>query len=348
MKKIISILALPIACLLPSATNTNASVITLTGLEINVNQSENNLRVLTRISIPYDTKVDCYFMWHLIKDNTEELIEQIHTMDFKQCTNEYINVKPKLNLNKIGTNNTIKVTIYPKDTGYVPQSLEMSFNLKGVVKVNFKESDNNVGVSSGFYIKNNSPLDPSKDKIIEDRVTFTNFEDLVVEEKYLNFDISRFEFNYSGNNSKSYLDGEFYFGIYDKYNLLNDLPLYEESLYRYIPLKITSKDNGNNSFIFKNKIYYDPVTHNPSLLYKENYVETDKLYFPLSEVEKLKSNKCMLFMNIKGYTNFSMSGDFDLQFIKNYFGDCSNSEYCVENNYDEGDNIREKVIDIKL
>lgn len=348
MKKIISIFALPITCLLPSASKSNGSIIRLTGLEIAINQNENNLRVLTRISVPYDTKIDCYFLWHITKDKTEDLLYQLHTMDFDKCTNAYIDVKPKVSLNELGTNNKISVSIYPKDTGYQPQTIQMSFNLKGEVKVNFKESDNNVGVSSGFYIKNNSPLDPSKNAIMEDRITFTNFEDLVIEEKYLNFDISRFEFNYSGNTSKSYLDGEFIFGIYDKYNLLSDLPLYGDSLYRYIPLKITSKDNGNNSFVFKNKIYYDPVTHNPSLYYKENYVETDKLYFPLEEVEKLKSNKCMLLMNINGYTKFTMSGDFDLRFMKNYFGDCSDSEYCVENNYDEGDNVREKVVEVKL
>lgn len=349
MKRLISLLALPISVLLTSTSQSNGSVVLVTGLELEYNKSENKITILTRLTIDQDYKdIDCFFIWNLIKDGEEIPVDEAHTIGFKKRENTYMETQPIIDVNTLGKKNSVSVDLYPKDNKYKLIRYEAFFDLKGNVKVNFKESDNNVGVSSGFYIDNYSPLDPEKDAIREDRITFTNFEDIVVEEKYLNFDISRFEFNYTGNKDKSYLDGEFYFGIYDKYNILTNLPLFEDSLYRYIPLKIASKDNGNNCFIFENKIYYDPVTHNPSLYYKENYVETNKLYFPLNEVERLKTNQCMLFMNINGYTKFSMSGSFDIHFIRKYFGECTDSEYCVESNYDEGDNIRETVIDVNL
>lgn len=334
---------------LPFLSFTNKAVdsfFTLTAFEIEIDEGSNKAKLLTRYSSTIDTSgYSCEFSWYVEKDGTKQYLDHINMLKFKKVTNAYLSVQPEIDISTLGTDNYFILYTDPSDGPRLETKIH--FNNKGKTQVTFTEDDNNVGVSSGYQIEN-WYLDESNYSISkEDRVTFLNYEDLVVEDYYLNFDIKRFNYLYTGNENKNILEGKFYFCIYDKYNLFPDLPLYKDSQYRYIELKPNIL-NGSSNFSFKENIYYDPLTHNPSISYKDGYKETDKLYFPSGKLELLKSIHCLLSFDIEGYTNFNMSSEFDICFLKNYFGDCSESEYCIEMNNDDGSNIREKVVEVNL
>lgn len=342
------LLLIPILIPSLSGSSVNTSLISLTGFELDIKQDTNKIYLPIRITVKENTDISCKFQWILHRDDKAINIEAMEVSGFTKCTNKYLDFRPSVKFTSLGIDNYFEIKLTPSDLAGEIISKKIHFNNKGVSSVTFKESDNNIGVSSGYCIESYSPFDTSKNYILEDRITFLNYEDLVVEDIYLNFDISRFEFNYIGNKDKDLLEGEFIFAIYDKYNLFKDLPLYKDSQYRYIPLKVNNKNNGNSVFTFKNNIYYDPITRNPSLTYKENYIETNKLYFPKDEINKLKQCHCILSFDIDGYTKFNMSSSFDIRFLKNYFGECEDSEYCIHINEDKGENVREKVVDVTL
>lgn len=323
----------------------NNSFFSITAFEVEISSDNKKAKIINKYSSTIeDSYAYCDIIWRINKDGVEEYLYYLRMGNFKVVKNGDVPIQPEIDLSKLGEENEFILYFYPSDTK-TEHKEKVRFNIKGKSKVTFSEKDNDVGVSSGYIVESWSKFDSNKNIIKEDRITFTNYEDLVVEDYYLNFDIRRFKYFYTGN--KEILEGDFYFLIYDKYNLFPDLPIYKDSQYRYIELK-PNVINGDSIFSFKENIYYDPLTHNPSIKYKEGYKETSKLYFPIGQLNTLKSIHCMFSFDIKGYTNFNMSSEFDIYFLRNYFGDCSDSEYCVEMNSDEGDNVREKVVEVDL
>jgi len=320
------------------------SFFSITSFEIEISQDNKYVTITNRFSSSLQTNY--YYIdlsWNVSCDGNEKYLGYVRLSNFKVTDNIEVPTHPKIDIANLGIDNEFILYVYASDTRVTTKE-SLHFNIKGKTNVTFQEKDNDVGVSSGYIVESRSIYDESKNFIKEDRVIFSNYEDIIVEDYYLNFDIRRFKYLYRGKNDA--IDGSFYLLIYDKYNLFIDLPIYKDSQYRYVELA-PSIFNGDSVFSFKN-IYYNPLTHNTSTIDKEGYIQTDKLYFPIGQLEKLKSIHCLLSFDIKGYTNFNMSSEFDIYFLKNYFGDCSNSEYCINMNTDEGNNVREKVIDISL
>ena len=208
--------------------------------------------------------------------------------------------------------------------------------------VYFTEKDNNVGVTSGYlrqgYDINKGIID------YEDKIMFTNFEDSIVEEVYHHFDISCFDVYYF-NGADNYFKGNIYLEWVDNYFLFEDIPLYEGTNIRRIELELK-----NNKLKFKNDLYFDPITHNPSTELIDGYKQTPYLFLPKDNYEELKRISFRITFDCQGANlkPFSVIGMFEVSFAKKFMGDCSDSEYCVLTSEDLGDNVREKVVDVTL
>jgi len=331
---------------LPSLSFTNIksnSIFSITSFEVDLSKDKKTVTLTNRYTTKIESNYYVGITWFISKDGVRSRLDYIRLSNIKVRENEIVPKQPTVDVSTLGDNNEFILYIYTSDTKE-EKEIKVRFNIKGKTNVTFSEKDNDVGVSSGYIVESYSLCDEKKNYIQEDRITFSNYEDIIVEDYYLNFDIRRFKYSYSGLDN--YLKGNFYLLIYDKYNLFIDLPIYKDSQYRYLEL-IPKVFNGDSIFSFKN-IYYNPLTHNTSSIYKEGYKETDKLYFPIGQLNKLRNIHCLLSFDIEGYTNFNMSSEFDIYFLKNYFGDCIDSEYCIEMNADEGSNIREKVVDIVI
>lgn len=206
------------------------------------------------------------------------------------------------------------------------------------------EETNNQELSTG-YIKESTYPDHSLDYRYEDVFTFLNYEDLRVNDLYYDLDISYLRFKYR-NGLDDTMKGEFRFAFYDRYNLFPDFPI-GESMYRYIPLTF-NRDKDECYFTFTPTIYYSPITHESSLSKKEGYIAHNRLMLPFSYASELKFLPCYLELKVHSHTDFTITGKFMMTYLKKYFGDCEDSEFCDEMYQDDEINIREKVVEIVI
>lgn len=224
--------------------------------------------------------------------------------------------------------------------------ISMPYNSKTVNELTISESVNLQPLSTG-YDKESTFVDPSLNYHYEDTITFLNFEDLRVNEIYYDIDISYLRFKYR-NGLDDKLKGELYFAFYDRYNYFPDFPI-GESMYRYIPLTF-NRDEGEEEcyFTFTPTIYYDPVTHDSSLEQKENYIPYNHLMLPFKGASDLKFLPCYIALKVHSHTDFTVTGKFMMTYLKKYFGDCEDSDFCKQMHQDDEINVREKVIEVNI
>lgn len=221
----------------------------------------------------------------------------------------------------------------------------MTYNTITKDEFTISESVNNQEFSTG-YLKQSTFPDASKNYVYEDAFSFLNYEDLRVNELYYDIDISYLRFKYR-NGLDDTLKGKFKFAFYDRYNLFPDFEVGEESMYRYIPLTF-NRDNDECYFTFTPTIYYDPITHVSSLTQKENYIPYHHLMLPFEYANELKFLPCYIKLEVTSHTNFTIYGKFMMTYLRKYFGDCEDSEFCDQMHQDDEINIREKVVEVTI
>ena len=94
------------------------------------------------------------------------------------------------------------------------------------------------------------------------------------------------------------------------------------------PLKTKGFKTGH-SFLLKNDLYVNPETLMLSSTQKEGYVKTKYIYLPINDMQNQGKYECYF-----AFTNFGIDRDmlihsFELKALRNTFGDCSNSKYCI-------------------
>ena len=229
-------------------------------------------------------------------------------------------------------------------TGETTLRVSMPYNSKTVDSFEISESTNNVELSTG-YIKESTFLDERENYHYEDTFSFINYEDLRVNDTYYDLDISYLHFKYR-NGLDDTLKGEFRFAFYDRYNLFPDFEI-GESMYRYIPLKF-NRVGEECYFTFDKTIYYDPVTHESSLTRKEGYLPYQNLMLPFAAAAELKFLPCYIELKVHSHTDFTITGKFMMTYLKKYFGDCEDSDFCDSMHQDDEVNVREKVIEVTI
>lgn len=222
--------------------------------------------------------------------------------------------------------------------------ISMPYCTKTVNEFTITESLNHQEQTTG-YDKESTFVDPKFNYHYEDAFTFLNFEDLRVNEVYYDIDLSYLRFKYR-NGLDEILKGDFTFAFYDRYNLFPDFPI-GESMYRYIPLTF-NRDGDECYFTFTPTIYYDPATHESSLIQKEGYLAYDHLMLPFKASAELKFLPCYFELKVHSHSDFTITAKFMMTYLKRYFGDCEDSEFCEEIHQDDETNIREKVIEVVI
>lgn len=82
-------------------------------------------------------------------------------------------------------------------------------------------------------------------------------------------------------------------------------------------------------FELKDYLYVDPETLLMSSESKTGYVKTEHIYLPVNEMHNQTQYKCYLYMRNFGIDNDLVIHQFEIKALKNVFGDCSNSQYCI-------------------
>lgn len=249
-----------------------------------------------------------------------------------------------ISTDKFFENNVITYTLATNKEGSVSYSI--TFNRFGVKELELEERNNHTPITQGYY--QNGYLNGSKiSYTYADYFSFANYYDNVVEPVYNHFDIRAIKFKYI-NGKDDVLHGEYRFDFYDAFNLFKTFPMREETMYRSIPLNIVKDEDDYYHFEFAVPLYYQPTTHEASMVEQDGYLATNLLYLPKKYADQLDDIDCELIMNIHSYRDYLIHGRFTLRYLKKQFGDCFDSEYCIERNIDYGENVKEHVQEIYL
>lgn len=346
MKKVLKLLSLPLALSCCSMTSNTQSVRFAAFAIVNEKPEEGTLKLCAYLDVlvkNYDKM--CFYDYSWIENNGT-----VHSLSGGALTALTIREAYPLGgcyeakIDQLKECSPVTFVCDARINGEATYRTSMTYNAQALDEFTISEENNNQELTTG-YIKESTYPDHSQDYHYEDTFTFLNFEDLRVNDIYYDLDISYLRFKYR-NGLDNAMKGEFRFAFYDRYNLFPDFPI-GESMYRYIPLKF-NRDKDECYFTFASTIYYNPVTHESSLIQKEGYIAHDKLMLPFSYASELKFLPCYLELKVHSHTDFTIKGKFMMTYLKKYFGDCEDSEFCDEMYQDDEINIREKVVEVTI
>lgn len=344
MKKALKLIFLPIALTCCSMSeNSNASSFDFQAFSI-VNETETSLKLRADIQVKARGSKWCEWRFFWLDENGNE---------HKSGSSAYFGLKiesrallgcAEILLSDLKAHSPVTLGCEVTITDEAPRQITMPYCMKTIDSFEISENTNNLELATGYH-KESSFLDPKDNYCYEDAITFFNFEDLHVNEIYYDLDISYLRFKFR-DGLKDELKGNFRFAFYDRYNLFPEFEI-GESMYRYIPLT-AHKENNEYYFTFASTMYYDPITHDCGLTQKEGYIATNHLMLPFKGASELKFLPCYLELTINSHTTFTVKGKFMMTYIKKYFGDCADSEFCEELHQDDEINIREKVVEVTI
>ena len=83
------------------------------------------------------------------------------------------------------------------------------------------------------------------------------------------------------------------------------------------------------TFELEDDLYVDRETLRLSSTQKEGYVKTKYIYFPINEMQNQNKFECNFVLSEFGIDKDMLFHSFELRALRNTFGDCSNSKYCI-------------------
>lgn len=341
MKKLLKLAFLPSAIICCSGTM-NAKTAYLTGLSI-YQETDTDFVLQSYITMVDITNKYYTITYEYIVDD-KEAVECGY--DFNSSTfiafNYPCELSDPISKNKLGKENRFRVSL--KVQGELKLTEEIVYRPNTGETIYFSENDNNKNIGPNYYLESRDPVVESRNYIHQEQLTFHNFEDILINNLYYDIDISRFRFTYQ-NGGDNLLKGQFRLALYDRYTLFPDFPI-GENLYRYLSLQLNQHEDGSYYFTYAGDLYYDPVTHDSSPLQKEGYLKSDTLMLPFRAAEELKFIRCYLEFNVDSYAKYQVIGYFDITYMKKYFGECKDSEFCQNLFEDDDVNVREKVVEV--
>lgn len=348
MKKLIKLAALSLMALTSQSMTNDPQTIFLTGLEFVT--SGGTVCVRARYSCINNSDDRCIFAYKTkIGDGPYNATSSWNLNKFTICENQICGgCSTPIAISNLQAYNYFGVTMCP--IGSMPGLTEKTIQFRpfGNKQVRFYESYNNRGFTSGYFKENWNSVDPALNYNEEDRITFTNFENEFVDQVYNFIDLSYLKFTYTDGINKNNIKAKCRFDFYDAHNNFPNFSLLEDSMYRYINLDIISDDEGYLRFVSADDLYYDPSSHESSSKFISGYQKTDKLYLPKSKYSDLKKMHCRISMDVEGYTKYNAYGEFDINFSRKLFGDCTDSEYCTHISEDDSYNVMEKKVVVDL
>lgn len=344
MKRVLKFLIVPLAFSCCSIAS-NASSVRFSAFSVDSKDNKNlYLRAYLDILVDkYDKKCECEYSWKgsdgiSHKCGTSSVPSLFYTSDYPLDVSEGISREDLKKYSPITF--TCEATVKGETSKY---RTRMTYNSQTIDDFTISESTNKQELTTGYLEVSTSP-EPVKNYCYEDVFSFLNYEDLRVNELYYDIDISYLRFKYH-NGFDEALKGDFRFAFYDRYNLFPDFEIGKESMYRYIPLTF-NREGEECYFTFTPTIYYDPVTHESSTKHKERYLPYHHLMLPFGYESELKFLPCYLELKVKSHTDFTIYGKFTITYLKKFFGDCEDSEFCDRIHQDGEINIREKIVEV--
>ena len=343
MKKVLKFIILPLALTCCSMTSSNAPSFEFLALSI-VDETATTLKLSAYIDIKVSGGKWCDWIFFWL-DETGNRHNSGSTGYFGLSKEKRtLTGCSAISLSDLKSHSPVKLGCEVTITGDVARQITMPYCTKTIDDFEISESTNNKELATGYH-KESTFEDPSKNYCYENAITFLNYEDLRVNDIYYDLDISylRFKFRDGMDNT---MKGNFRFAFYDRYDLFPEFEI-GESMYRYIPLTV-HKDKDECYFTFTPTMYYDPVTHDCGLSQKEGYIATNHLMLPFKGASELKFLPCYIELTINSHTTFNVKGKFMMTYLKKYYGDCTDSEFCEELHQDDETNIREKIIEVTI
>lgn len=83
------------------------------------------------------------------------------------------------------------------------------------------------------------------------------------------------------------------------------------------------------TFELANDLYVNRETLRLSSTPKEGYVKTRHIYFPINDMQNQDKYECYFALRDFGIDHDLLIHNFELRALRNTFGDCSNSKYCI-------------------
>ena len=155
--------------------------------------------------------------------------------------------------------------------------------------------------------------------------TFYGFNGLYVPAYYHKIDLDDFELLYDKLDAR-YLTCNPSLIINNYNHVFDDVEGANESV--TFNLKLKSQKIGY-TFELKDDLYVNRETLRLSSTPKEGYVKTRHIYLPVNEMQNQSNYDCNFVMTDFGIDKDMIVHNFKLKALKNTFGDCSNSKYCI-------------------
>lgn len=164
---------------------------------------------------------------------------------------------------------------------------------------------------------------------VNENYYFKGFDSIYIPDYYHKINISSFQLKtgFDDVDLTRYKSAVFF--IYDPDELFENLGPSKVNGYISIPLILEKNRTGFYSLKFQNSIYVNPITLKMSLSYKDKYVKTRHLYFPINEQRNEDTYRFGINILDFGYNLAYVSHTFTVKTYKNLVGDCTNSEYCI-------------------
>lgn len=331
-----------ISLLMPVFINNQTVALYIKSIEII--EKNDGVIVLANYKVKNMTSIGCFLYIHKIENDQKKTLKTFFINEMRKDGTVSSDIIP---YSEISKKTEFLFEIKPIDKNYASEIKSVFYNPRQNAKkdITIFEKDNGNIISSDYYIEKYD-VNPDDGYKHFDNIIPNNFEDVKVNDIYNYFDVSFFKFKYINGND-NLLKGEFYLDVYDSYDVLKDFPMLESSMYKRIPLKLV-KTNDIYNFLYKNELYYESNTHIPSYNFHQGYNKTNFLYFPVEYADKLKEIKCRFIFNIDSHFSFNIKAEFTLRYIKKYFGECNDSDYCMQSNQDDGINVYEKRVEVNI
>lgn len=314
---------------------------------LKVEESQNGVEVKTSAKIFQDCRFSVLIYLYYQSDDSPA-IELVTDYKIKiKLKEEKYDYSAFIENKDLGRKNTFVFVIDFLEESFPDDEQTIVFNKGLTNKIDIIESNNNQVMTTGYERSNFNRNKVKENYTYKDEVTFINFEETHVEKIYRHYDISPIKFKYT-NGRDNKLKGKFYFDFYDAFNLFPSFPQRDLTMYRRLDLEPYLDNEGYYHFRFKNKLYYQPTTNIASLEPLEGYYETNYLYFPTRSADQLNDIICVINLDISSEFNFHMSGTYSLKYEKKFFGQCYDSAYCIDQEADYGNNVKERIEDVYL
>ncbi len=155
--------------------------------------------------------------------------------------------------------------------------------------------------------------------------SFTGFDGLYIPSYYHKIDLSDFEIGLIRDNVPFFSCSPSLV-IRNYNNIFDDIEGANETATFKLKLK---KLTLGYTFELLDDLYVDRETLMLSSTPKEGYVKTKHIYFPINDMQNQDKYECYFSFQEFGIDKDLLIHSFELRALRNTFGDCSNSKYCI-------------------